>query len=116
MEEISVKTHLIITDIHDEYHMNWYGKIAEANPLLKNGLPVFTIIGSKGRVEVNTIDINYLEKIAKLLTCPKGRAAITVDTSRIYIQEVGGNLMPLGILTHQKVKTFAPMYDKIKYV
>ena len=48
MEEILLKTHLIITDIHDEYHMNWCGKIAEAKPLLKDGLPVFVIIGSRG--------------------------------------------------------------------
>ena len=116
MEEISVKTHLIITDIHDEYHMNWFGKIAEARPILKNGLPVFVIIGSKGRTELNTIDINQLEKIAKLMTAPKGRSAISVDTARIYIQEINGDLMPLGTLTHKRVKTFAPMYDKVGYM
>ena len=38
MQEIMVKTHLIITDIHDEYHMNWCGKIANANPKLENAL------------------------------------------------------------------------------
>ena len=116
MQEIMVKTHLIITDIHDEYHMNWYGKIAEARPILKNGLPTFVIIGTGGRIELNTIDINQLEKNAKLLTRPKGRSAIASDSSHIYIQEVDGKLMPLGILTHKRVKTFAPMYDKVGYM
>ena len=116
MEEISVKTHLIITDIHDEYYMNWFGKIAEAKPILKNGLPIFIIIGSGGRIELNTIDIDQLERNAKLLTRPKGRTAVTSDSSHIYIQETNGNLMPLGTLTHKKVKTFAPMYDKVGYM
>ena len=115
MEEISIKTHLIITDIHDEYHMNWCGRIADANPLLKNGLPVFAVIGSRGRVELNTIDMNQLERTAKSLTHPKGRSAISADTSHIYIKEVNGNEMLLGVLTHKNIKTFSPMYDKVGY-
>ena len=116
MEEISVKTHLIITDIHDEYHMNWCGKIANAKPYLKNGLPLFIIIGTGGRLELNTIDMKYLEKSAKLLTRPKGRSAVTKDTARIYIREVDGNDLLLGVLTHKNVKTFAPMHDKIGFI
>ena len=116
MEEISVKTHLIITDIHDEYHMNWYGKIANAKPYLKNGLPLFIIIGSGGRLELNTIDMKHLEKSAKLLTRPKGRSAVNKDTARIYIREVNGNDLLLGVLTHKNVKTFAPMHDKIGFI
>ena len=115
MEEISIKTHLIITDIHDEYHMNWCGKIADAKPQLKNGLPIFVIIGTRGRIELNTIDITQLENAAKLLTHPKGRSAISKDTSRIYIKEVDGNEMLLGVLTHKNVKTFSQMYDKVGY-
>ena len=61
MEEVAVKTHLIITDIHEEYHMNWCGKIFDAKPKLKNGLPVFTIIGSRGRMEISTIDMKQKE-------------------------------------------------------
>ena len=116
MEEISIKTHLIITDIHDEYHMNWCGKIANAKPLLNNGLPLFIIIGTKGRLELNTIDMKRLEQSAKLLTRPKGRSAITTDTSRIYIKEVDGNEMLLGVMTHKNVKTFAPMHDKVGFI
>ena len=113
MEEILVKTHLIITDIHDEYYMNWCGKIANAKPYLKNGLPLFIIIGTGGRLELNTIDMKYLEKSAKLLTRPKGRSAVNKDTARIYIREVDGNDLLLGVLTHKNIKTFAPMHDKI---
>ena len=46
MQEVKVKTHLIITDIHDEYHMNWWGKLQGANPILIDGSPLFIIIGS----------------------------------------------------------------------
>ena len=116
MEEISIKTHLIITDIHDEYHMNWCGKIANAKPYLKNGLPLFIIIGTGGRLELNTIDMKHLERSAKLLTRPKGRLAVTKDTARIYIREVDGNDLLLGVLTHKNVKTFAPMHDKIGFI
>lgn len=116
MQEILVKTHLIIKDIHDEYHMNWCGKIAEAKPLLKDGLPVFIIIGSAGRIELNTIDMKHIEHCAKLLTRPKGRSAVSTDTSRIYIKEVDGNDFLLGVMIHKNIKTFAPMHDKVGFI
>lgn len=116
MVEVLAKTHLVITDIHDEYHMKWCGKILDANPVLENGLPVFAIVGSKGRIELKTMDINRLEKVAKLLTQPKGRQAVTTDVARIYIKEIDGNEMLLGIMTHNNIKTFAPMYDKVGYM
>ena len=116
MEEISIKTHLIITDIHDEYHMNWCGKIADADPLLKDGLPLFIIIGTRGRIELNTIDMKRIESNAKLLTYPKGRSAVSIDKSRIYIKEKNGNDFLLGVMTHKNVKTFAPMHDKVGFI
>lgn len=115
MEEISVKTHLIITDIHEEYHMNWCGKIADVDPELKNGMPVFTVVGSKGRMEINTIDINRLERAAKMLTQPKGRTAISKDSSQVYIKTTSGKEVLLGVLTHKNVKSYAPMFDKVGY-
>lgn len=116
MQEIKVKTHLIITDIHEEYDMNWCGKLFDAKPSLnENGMPIFVIISSQSRIELSTIDINYLEKCAKKLTFPKGRGAISVDRAYIYIKEVNGNEKLLGILTHKRVKSFAPMYDKVGY-
>ena len=116
MEELYDKTHLIITDTHQEYEMNWCGKIVDAKPKLKNGLPIFIIIGTRGRVELNTIDMNHLERAAKSLTYPKGRSAVSTDTSRIYIKEVDGNDFLLGVMTHKNVKTFAPMFDKVGYI
>ena len=116
MEEIALKTHLIITDIHDEYHMNWCGKIMDAKPLLKDGLPIFIIIGSRGRVELNTIDMASVEHVAKLLTHPKGRSAVSIDTSRIYIKEIDGNDFLLGVMTQKNIKTFAPMHDKVGFM
>lgn len=115
MQEVKVKTHLIITDIHDEYHMNWCGKLQGANPILIDGLPLFVIIGSKGRIELNTIDMKCIERAAKSLTHPKGRSAVSIDTARVYLKEVDGNDLLMGVLTHKNVKTFAPMYDKVGY-
>ena len=116
MQEVKVKTHLIITDIHEEYHMNWCGKLINVNPTVdERGLPQFSIIGSDARMEISTIDMKYLEKCAKALTQPKGRTAVTMDKARIYVKEVDGSETLLGILTHKRVKSFAPMYDKIGY-
>ena len=74
------------------------------------------IVGSRGRMELNTADINQLERNAKLLTQPKGRSAISKDSSQIYIKEVNGNEMLLGVLTHKNIKSFAPMFDKVGYM
>lgn len=117
MEEsfVKIKSHLIITDIHSEYHINWHGKIANCDPVLRDGLPVFIVIGSRGRIELNTIDIHRLEDCAKRLTQPKGRTAITSDSARIYIKERSGKETPLCVVTHKCVKSFAPMYDKVGY-
>ena len=57
MQEVMIKTHLIVTDVHEEYFVDWCGRIADAKPLLVNGMPVFIIIGTGGRAELNTIDM-----------------------------------------------------------
>ena len=114
MQEIKIKTHLIINSIHSEYHMNWCGKILDSKPLLNDvGLPTFVVVGSKGRVEVNTVDMNYLEDCAKRLTNPRGRSAISDDSAHIYIKEIDGAERLMGVLFHRRVKTFAPMYDRV---
>lgn len=116
MQEVKLKTHLIITDIHEEYHMNWCGRLLDAQPAFNEcGMPIFVIVGSQSRMEVSTTDMTYLEKCAKRLTYPKGRTAITKDTARIYIKEIDGNERLMGVLTHHRIKTFAPMYDSIGY-
>lgn len=111
MAEVKLKTHLIITDIHEDYNMNWCGRIMDARPLIRDGKPLFIIVGSKGRVETDKVDIAHLEKVAKLLTQPKGKGAISSDTARIYVRQEDNTDMLLGILTHRTIKTFAPMYD-----
>lgn len=115
MQEVMIKSHLIITDIHNEYHMDWCGKIADAKPMLKDGLPIFVIIGTRGRIELNTIDMKRIESAAKTLTYPKGKSAVSIDKARIYIKEEDGNDFLLGVMTHKNVKTFAPMFDKVGY-
>lgn len=116
LSEIKIRSHLIITDIHDEYHMKWCGKILDANPAFdEKGRPIFAIIGSSNRINVSTTDMKHLEKCAKTLTNPKGRSAIATDSARIYIVEQNGNEKLLGILIHNRVKKFSPMYDKVGY-
>ena len=115
MEEVLIKSHLIVTDVHDEYHIRWIGKILDAKPQFKNGKPIFIIVGGDGRMEINTTDMARVEKCAKMCTRPRGRSAVTTDTARIFIKEVDDNEKLVGILTHNHVKTFAPMYDKVGY-
>lgn len=111
MEEVKLKTHLIITDVHEEYFVNWCGKIKDCKPELKNGLPLFIIVGTDGRIELNTTDISFIERCAKHLTHPKGKQAFTSDTSHIYILEKDGNQKLMAVVTHNHIKQFAPMYD-----
>lgn len=115
MEEVFVKTHLIVTDVHEEYNIKWCGRIIDTKPKIKNGMPIFSIVGSRGRMEVNTTDMARLEQCAKLLTQPRGRAAVTTDSARIFIQEEGDKETLLGVLIHRHVKSYAPMYDKVGF-
>ena len=108
------KPRFIVKDIEDNFHMNWCGKIIDSNPIIKNGKPIFVIIGSHNRLELNTIDFNYIEKCAKRMTFPKGRQAETFDSARIYIKEQNGNEMLMGVLSHLRSKTFVPVQKKEK--
>lgn len=116
MAEVLLKTHLITTDVHEEYEMNWCGKIANTKPKFKDNKPVFVIVGSQSRMEVNTVDMKRLEECAKLLTRPRGKQAVTEDEARIFIVEEDEKETLIGILTHYHVKQYAPMYDKIGYM
>lgn len=115
MNEVLVKTHLIITDIHEEYHIKWCGSIKDTKPQIENGKPIFVIRSKDGAVEVNTTDVKYLEQVAKRMTYPKGRSAVTTDNAYIYIKEQDNGEKLLGTLTHNRIKKFAPMYDKVYY-
>ena len=113
MEEVLIKSHLIVTDVHEEYNMRWMGKILDCKPQFKNGKPIFIITGGGGRMELNTTDMKRIEHCAKLCTQPKGRSAVTTDTARIYILEENDNEKLLGIMTHNHVKKYAPMFDSV---
>ena len=115
MDEVLVKTHLIVTDTHEEYSIKWLDKIIDTKPKFENGKPIFVVIGGNGRMELNTTDMIRVENCAKLCTKPRGRSAVTTDIARIYIVEEDDNEKLLGILTHNHVKQYAPMYDKIYY-
>lgn len=115
MTEIKIKTHLIVTDIKNEYTINWFGKLKDCNPEIRNGLPVFSIVSSLGRTELNTMDLNEIERVAKNLTRPKGRSACSSDCAKIFIVEKGGAEKHIGSVVHNKIKTYAPMYDTVGY-
>lgn len=115
MEEVAIKTHLIITDIHEEYDVKWCGKIIDTQPIFENGKPVFILISSTSRLELNTIDMKYIEECAKRITNPRGRSAVTTDKTYIYIKEITGENTCIGVVTHNHVKSYAPMYDKVGY-
>ena len=115
MEERKIFSHLIVTDVQDQYHIDWCGKILDAKPVFKNGKPIFIVIGGGGRMELNTTDMARIEKCAKLLTCPRGRGSVSTDSARILIKEEGDNERLMGILTHDRVKSYAQMYDKVGY-
>ena len=116
MQEVMIKTHLIVTDVHEEYFVDWFGKIANTKPLFKNNMPVFIIIGSEERVEMNTIDLKSIEECAKRITHPRGRKAITTDTARIYLKEENGHEEYIGRVIHNHVKKYQQMYDRFDKV
>ena len=116
MAEVLVKTHLIVTDVHEEYDINWCGRILDVKPKIKNNMPVFVVVSSRGRMEVNTTDMQRVERCAKLLTAPRGRQAVTTATARIFIVEENENEVLMGVLTHNHVKSYAPMFDKVDFV
>lgn len=112
-EKIKIFSHLIITEVKDDYRFNWCGKMIDSKPQLKNGKPIFIIVGKSGRMEINTTNMERIEKCAKMLTCPNGRSATTTDTARIFLKEIDGNEKLMGVLIHSHIKLYAPMYDKV---
>ena len=116
MAVVKLKTHLICTDMHDEYFVKWCGKLIDARPQLKNGLPIFIIVGTDGRVELNTIDIGSIEKCAKHLCHPHGRESFTSDCARIYLLEEDGNERLMGKVFQSHIKQYQQMFDEFEYI
>jgi hypothetical protein len=104
------KPHFIVKDVQNEFHTNWCGKLIDAKPVFKNDKPIFVIIGSQYRLELNTMDLKYIEKVAKRMTCPKGRQAVVTDSARIYVKEETGHEKLLGVVSHTRTKTFMPFF------
>lgn len=115
IENVMIKSHLIVTSVQDEFSIKWCGRIIDTKPIIKNNKPIFVIIGSEGRAELNTINMKQIEDCAKRLTKPQGRASITTDQSFIYIKETDGKETCIGIVTHNHIKKYAPMYDQVGY-
>ena len=111
-----LKTHLICTGLTDEYFVKWCGKLVDVKPALKNGLPIFIVVGGGGRMELNTIDIKTIEKCAKSLCKPRGREAITTDCARIYILEEDESETLMGKVFHNHVKQYQHMFDRFQYI
>ena len=116
MSEVMLKTHLIVSDIHEEYKIDWCGSIADAKPVFKNNMPIFILISSEERRELNTIDIKKIEEVAKKITRPHGRQAVTTDITRIYIKEENGKQKLLGKVTHNHIKQYQQMYDAFEKI
>lgn len=113
MIEENVKTHLICTEVRDEYNVDWCGSMIDADPYIKNGLPVFILISSADRVQLNTADMSLIEKWAKKITAPKGRQSITKDSTNIYLLENGGSKRLVGVVRHRHIRKYSQMTDKI---
>ena len=112
-EKIVTNTHFICINSENEYETKWFKKITDTNPKFdKNGKLTFVIIGNQNRMEINTLNMTYLVDCAKLLTRPKGRAAITTDKAYIYIKEVNEEEKMIGVLIHNHIKTFVPVNSK----
>ena len=99
-EKMTTTTRFICIDSRDEYSIRWFTKIMDTNPVFnKNGKLSFAIIGSKGRMEINTLDMNYLETkydvwVAQYNTeCTyEGRYDIWQYTSEGSISGISGNV------------------------
>ena len=116
MSEVMLKTHLITTDVHEEYFVKWCGKLANVKPMLKNDMPIFIIVAGGGRMELNTIDIKAIEKCAKSLCRPRGTESITTDCARIYILEEDESETLIGKVFHNHVKKYQQMFDRFEYI
>lgn len=112
---VKINTHPIVVGIHEEYHIDWCGRIIDTHPKIENDKPIFFIRGNKGSIELNTIDMEFIERTAKDLTYPRGRASVTDDKAYIYIIEENNNKKLLGIVTHTHIKEYNQMYDEFEY-
>ena len=115
MQEVKTKTHLIITDIHNEFHVKWTGRFMDLDPLFINNKPIFVLVSSEKRVELNTFDLKCIERIAKTIGRPRGRQAITTDRVDIFVKQANGEEEKVGEVLCKKIKQYAPVFDIVGY-
>lgn len=112
---VKINTHPIVVGAHEEYHIEWHGKIIDTHPKMMNNLPIFRIRSHEGMVELNTIDMKVIEHTAQKMTNPCGAGKIVTDRSYIYIVEEDGKEALLGIVTHSHIREYRRMFDDFEY-
>lgn len=85
-EREEMTSRFIRTGQDSNFKVNWATRLMDTQPVLKNGMPTFYIISKEGRLEMNTMDMNALEKKAKLMCDPTGRGKFQSDKVLIYLQ------------------------------
>lgn len=111
---ININTHPIVVGMHEEYHIEWTGKIKDTKPKFKNNLPLFHIVGCDSSVILNSADMEMIERMTCKLTKPHGRKAVSTDKAYIYIIEEDNNKTLLGTVTHNHIKEYRQMYDEFE--
>jgi hypothetical protein len=115
MATVMMKTHLIVTDQYDEYGTRWVRPLSTVEPEFNGeGTLTFAIISNKGRMEFKTFDVNYVQRQAQKFTQPKGRGAKTTDKCYIYVKTKGGTETLIGVVQHDHIRKYAPMYDPVE--
>ena len=77
MREVAIKTHLIITNIYDEYHMSWQGKIINTKPKFKDDKLMFLLLENNLNIPIQ--DFIYRINVFSSMTLKK----ISLDTQQI---------------------------------
>ena len=111
---MKVKTHLIVVDQYDEYNVRWIKKLSEQKPKFdEHGNLQFAVLSNKGRLDIKTFDLKYLEKAAKKFTYPRGRGAITTDKGYIYLKTADDKEVLLAVVSHNHIRKYSQMYDEL---
>lgn len=112
--KVMMKTHLIVTEQSDEYDIKTHKRIIDTCPKFYNDKFLFIIITGEKRLEIKSLNINDAINLAKKVTMPRGRTAVTTDKARIYIDCADGGEVLLTTVTHNHIKKFAPMFDPVE--
>lgn len=95
--------HWIVKGMTRDVGVKWIRSLATLEPKLnEKGLPTFVLVSSglQQRMEIQTLDIPFIENQAKKFTQPKGRGKHSEDVCRIYVKTVDGKEVLVGKATH----------------